>query len=309
MQEQIPITSNELSWLSKIRLIIALAIGVFLVGILPWKNIQPAEHGVFALLSGTINPQDLMICGLYALAAGFLASIISTPLGFQIGVLAAPAGMAAWSFRSASLSTLFQAAPDVNSRMAVYSKLHLEAFIWLVLFLLGFVGAYAADKLLRRKTLNLPDKFEGSLKLQAPVAIVVALVGSVIVGVYLLNILAADVNFPDPKLGTVTGQPSNLQIAFAVIITFMVLGFCSKLFLGVNYVWPAIATAIVSYYSIILYAKQPTLDYMSISWAAVFYSKTAISILPIQMVAFGCIGSVWGYWLAAQYHFWREFES
>jgi len=301
--------SNDLSWLSKIRLALALAIGVMLVGLLPWERIQPTYNGVFAFFTGSISLSDLMLCGLLALAAGFVASAVCTPLGMQMGILAVPAGMTFWSLKSSAISTLFQAVPAASSRLAVYYALRYEGFIWLTFALLGVIGAYAADKLFRRNTLDLPDRFEAMVRLQPIARITVTVIGTVIAATYLLNILASDISYHDQKAGFVVGQPANLQIAFGVIIAFMACGFCGKLFLGAGYIWPAIGTALVSTFSIITYAKLSTLEYMAGSWSAVFFTKTVLAILPVQMVAFGFIGSVWGYWLAVRYRYWREFEA
>jgi hypothetical protein len=303
------IISNELSWVTKIRIALAFAIGVMLVGFLPWSRIQPANDGVFALLSHNISFTDLIICGLLSLAAGFVASAVCTPYGFPIGVIAVPAGMSVWAYKSAAISTLFQAVPAVNARAAVYASLRFEAFIWVVLMLLGILGAYAADKLFRRTNLNLPDKFNPSVKLESSTAIAVALVSTIILGIFLLNILATDIGYPDKQFGFVFGQPANLQIIFGVVITFMACSFCAKLYLGVNYIWPVIGTALVSLVSIVVFGKKAALGYMTASWAPVFFSKTVISILPVQMVAFGSLGCVWGYWLAVRYRFWRDYEA
>ncbi|HAL44794.1 MAG: hypothetical protein A2Y12_07670 [Planctomycetes bacterium GWF2_42_9] len=299
----------ELSWISKTRIVLAFAIGAMLVGFLPWSRVEPANNGVFALLSNNITSTDLIICGLLSLAAGFVASAICTPYGFQIGVIAVPAGMSVWAYKSAAVSTLFQAVPAAGSRAAVYASLRFEAFIWLALMLLGVIGAYAADKLFRRNSLDLPDKFDPTVKLEPMIAIAVAFVSTIIAGIFLLNILATDVGYPDKQFGFVFGQPATLQIIFGVVVTFLICSFCAKLYLGVHYIWPVIATAFVSVVSMIVFTKTPALGYMSASWAPVFFSKTVISILPIQMIAFGSIGCVWGYWLAARYKFWREFEA
>lgn len=300
----------ELSWISKIRIGIALAIGVMLVGLLPWERIEPTENGVFALLSGSIDLSDLIICGVLSLAAGFIASAICTPMGMQIGVLAVPAGMTFWSLKSQAISTLFQAAPAASARMAVYTSLRYEGFIWVAFAILGVVGAYAADKLFRKNSLDLPDKFDAPVRLQPIAQIVVTVVGTVIAATYLLNILATDISYIDRNAkGFVVGQPANLQIAFGVLIAFMACGFCAKLFLGANYIWPAAATALVTAFSITTYAKLSTFEYLASSWPAVFFAKSVLGILPVQMVAFGFIGAIWGYWLAVRYRYWKQFEA
>ncbi|HBG28397.1 MAG: hypothetical protein A2Y10_11135 [Planctomycetes bacterium GWF2_41_51] len=298
----------ELSWLTKIRIVIAIGIGVVLVGLLPWNMVEP-ENGFFALLSGAISLFDLMICGLLALAAGFLASAVCTPYGGRIGILAVPGGLAVWAIRSADLSNLFQAMPAVSSRLAIYNALRFEGFIWLALAGLGFIGAMAADRLLRKKTLDSEDSIEVKIKLHPLASAGLAIVATVVIAAFLLNILAADISYSDPKINKVTGQPANLQIAFAVLIAFMACGFFSKLFLGTSYIWPALATVPVTIYTIIIYTKQPVMEHLAGAWPAVFFARTSVSVLPIQMVAFGCLGAVWGYWLAVRYRFWREFES
>jgi hypothetical protein len=40
-----------------------------------------------------------------------------------------------------------------------------------------------------------------------------------------------------------------------------------------------------------------------------FFSNAAISILPVQMVAFGTLGSITGYWLAVRYKYRREHKA
>jgi hypothetical protein len=44
------------------------------------------------------------------------------------------------------------------------------------------------------------------------------------------------------------------------------------------------------------------------NWPAAFFPNSVISILPIQMVAFGTLGSVAGYWMAIRYEYWRKHE-
>ena len=299
----------ELSWLMRIRIIAAFAVGVLLVGLLPYSLVRPPADGVFAILSGSINISDLLICAALAFAAGFIASAICTPFGAQIGILAAPAGMVVWAIKSADLSTLFQAAPAVNDRLAVYSSLRFESFVWLAIAGFGAVGALIADKFLNSKTVNLPDKFDPAFKLPTYAAIIIAVIGTIVVSNLLINILAAGIRYTDIKVGHVTGQPANFQIAFAVLVAFMACGFLAKLLIGVSFWFPAASSVAVTIYSIISYSKKPAVEYLCANWPAVFFIKSIVSVLPIQMVAFGCIGAVWGYWLAARFHLWRTLES
>ncbi|MFA5293502.1 MAG: hypothetical protein WC496_10765 [Phycisphaerae bacterium] len=293
----------------RIRIIAAFAIGVVLLGLLPASRISPPAAGVFAILNGAVSAQDLLIFAFLSLAAGFIASALCTPYGAQIGILAAPAGMAYWGLKSAAMSTLFQAAPAVQDRLTAYSALRFEAFVWLVMAGCCLAGALAADKLLRRKPVELPDKYDAHFKMPPALAILIAVVGTVIVGNLLINIFAGDISYPDSKLGRVAGQPANLQIAFGVTIAFMSCGFLAKLFMGASFLWSGAASAVLSFVSTVIYSQKSAMEYLVNTFPAVFFIKPVASVLPIQMVAFGCIGAVWGYWLAVRYRIWRLYES
>ncbi len=293
----------------KFRIAAAFAIGVVLLGLLPWHLISPPAGGIFAILSGTISIGDLLICAGLSFAAGFLASAVCTPFGMQIGILAAPAGMAVWALRSAALSTVFQAAPAAQDRLAVYSSLRLEAFVWMAIVGCCCFGAIAADKIFKREPANLMDNIGAVFKLPDFAAIPIAVIATIFVGGLLINLIAGDISYPDAKLGRVVGQPANLQIAFAVLISFMICGFIMKYFIGVNFLWPAATSALLSYYSITMYIKKPIIEHLVNTWPAVFFANSIAAVLPVQMVAFACLGAVWGYWLAVRQHLWQKYES
>ncbi|MFA6186656.1 MAG: hypothetical protein WC770_05520 [Phycisphaerae bacterium] len=289
----------------RIRIIAALVIGGWMLGFLPWDGIKPDAAGVFSLLTGNISIQDILGCAVLAFAAGFAASAVCTPYGEQIGIIAAPAGMAVWALKSAPISKLFQAAPSVQSRLEVYSKLKFEGFIWLALAACGFVGAIAADKIFRRKPVDLPDNFKPVYKIPEFAQIAIAVIATVFIANIVINALALGVGFPDLQLKNVVAQPANGQIAFAAMLAFCLCGFLAKLFLSSKAVWPAIASSVITYYFTVSYVKSGTLTQLAASWPAVFFYKPIMAVLPVQMVSFACLGAVWGYWLAVRYHVWR----
>ena len=299
----------ELSWLMRFRIAASFAIGAVLLGFLPWSFVRPAADGVFTLLGGSISANDLLICGGLAFVAGFLSSAICTPYGAQIGILAAPAGLAVWGLRSAPLSKIFQMAPIVSDRMKVYSSLKFEGFLWLAIVVCGFLGALAADKIFRRGTVELPDKTKPVFQLPEFLEIAISAIGTIFVANFLINIIAAGISYSDPLLAQVTAQPANLQIAFAVFIAFGACGFFAKIFLGSRAFWPAIACVPLIYHSAIAYGKSTFLTHISSSWPANFFIRPVTAVLPVQMVAFACLGAVWGYWLAVRYHLWRTYQA
>ena len=134
----------------------------------------------------------------------------------------------------------------------------------------------------------------------------IGIIGSLLLVQFCIMLLAQDVRFSDSNLGSVVGQPAVGQIVFAVIASFGIAAFVIKIFLDVSYVWPIIASAFVNAYAVSLYVNQDVLEHLVKSWPAVFFSNSILAVLPIQMVSFGCLGALAGYWFAAQYQYWRK---
>ncbi len=103
-------------------------------------------------------------------------------------------------------------------------------------------------------------------------------------------------------------QPTVGQIVFAVLVSFGLAAFVVKRFLHASYIWPTIASALVTAFAISIYVKKDVLQYLVQNWPAAFFSNAVISILPVQMVAFGTLGSIIGYWAAVRYDYWRKHE-
>jgi hypothetical protein len=51
------------------------------------------------------------------------------------------------------------------------------------------------------------------------------------------------------------------------------------------------------------------LQQLVVRYPPAFFYSPVISILPVQMVAFGALGSIAGYWLAVRYDYWRKYLS
>jgi hypothetical protein len=96
------------------------------------------------------------------------------------------------------------------------------------------------------------------------------------------------------------------QLGFAVLMSFGIAAFAVRKLLGVGYIWPIIASVFVTAFAISSYTMN--VHYLAQQWPAVFFSNAAASVLPSQMVAFGTLGSVAGFWMAARYDFWRKYE-
>jgi hypothetical protein len=136
--------------------------------------------------------------------------------------------------------------------------------------------------------------------------IILALVCSAFIAQFCIRIVAQDVRLSDNTLGSVVAQPAVGQIVFAVLVSFGAAAFVAKKFFNVGYVWPSISSPFVTAVIAAIYGKE--VPYLVQNWPPAFFSNSVISVLPIQMVAFGTIGSIAGYWMAIRYEYWRKHE-
>ncbi len=300
----------ELSRLMKLRIAAAAAIGAVLIGILGWPLAKPDEpFGVVSFVAGNISFGDAMTLVILAFVAGFIAYFICWPYGREIAPLAAPSGLAVWAVRTGNMAGLIQLNPTLQQRQAIFATLKWEPFFWLVIVAAGLAGTLLGWKIHQPKSRpNKPEQKSNS-RPYTYLSAALALVGSVLIAQLCIRIFAQDVRIFDSKLGSVAAQPAVGQIVFAVLVSFGVVAFLSKKFLNVSYIWPTIASGFVTAFVSITYVKTDVLQHLVGRWPAVFFSNAVISILPVQMVAFGTLGAIAGYWMAVRYAYWRKHES
>ena len=297
----------ELSWLMKTRVTIAAAVGVILIGTLGWPLAQVCEP--FTAVSIPPLTKTFALIGL-AVIAGFIAALISHPYSREIGVLAVPAGLSVWALRGGSVANLIQANPALEQRQAIFASLRFESIFWLAVTAAGFVGVMLAAKIID-KTKSTPEKAPKTAKKPDSkpnkyINNTIALVVSVAIAQLCIGIFAQDIKLYDSKLGSVIAQPAVGQIAFAVFISFCIAGFVVKRFLGACYIWPIVASGCMTAFAVRFHAKTEILEHLTERWPAVFFSHPDVCILPIQMVAFGALGAVAGYWIATSFDYWRK---
>jgi len=295
----------------KLRIAAAAAVGIALIGILAWPLAESSAA------SGAVSFGGAARLALLAFFAGLVAFFLAWPYGWEIGVLAAPFGLAFWALRSGTMAGLIQLHPTVAQRQELIASLRWEPVLWLLVVAAGLAGPLLCRTLLSNKE---PDgdkkkhqgdkkKHQGDKKKHqydflGPIA---ALAGSPVAAYLLVTVFAQDIDHFDASLGSVTAQPAVGQVAFAVLVSFGLAAFLAKRFLNAGYIWPLIATAIVTAYAVNAYGGR--IMYLTEYWPAGFFPNTAASILPVQMVAFGTLGSVAGYWMAVRYDYWRQHES
>ncbi len=300
----------ELSWLMRLRIATALAIGIVLLGLGAWPLAKPLDpQGAVTLFTHNISIPDTMIFLVLAYLAGLAAWFASYPYGLEIAPIAAPAGLAVVALRTGDMTSLLRVNNTLAQRQVLYAALKWEGFFWLAICAAGYFGVLTAQKMAKRKPAENPtDKGSNSLA-QKTLTIITALVATVVITQFLVRILAQDVKMFDSELGSVVGQPATLQIGFAVFVAFAIAGFVVKKFLDLNYIVGAIAAALLTLFSIMTSTKYDVLNYMVQTWPIAFYPRPGCAILPIQTVVFGVLGSIAGYWMSVKFTYWQKHKS
>lgn len=297
----------ELTWLMRLRIGAAMAIGVVLIGILAWPLAVPNDP-LGPVRAGNVSPAGAVTLALLALAANLIAYFVCWPYGQEIGVLATPAGLTVWAIRSGSMAQLMQLNPVFSQRQALFATLKWEPIFWLAILAAGFAGVLLGEKLLPRQD---PSESQQEPKSNSVNYLnqLIGLAGSGLIALFCITILAQDIGMTDNGVGMVLGQPAPGQIVFAVVFSFGLAAFVVKRYLNASYVWPTIAGCLITPFAISTYARAAVLEDLAQRWPPIFFSNVVISILPVQMMAFGALGSIAGYWLAVRYKYRREHKT
>jgi hypothetical protein len=289
----------------KLRIAGAAAAGVLLIGILAWPLVAPPDpFGVVSLTAGSISGGGALVLAGLAFLAGFIGYFLSWPYGREIGILAAPAGLTIWAFRSGRMVNLIRRT-DPGQYSQLFAALKWEPLFWLAIVAVGFAGVLLAQKIKNKPEPENTNKNPDSMT-NTYINVFIALVASVLIAQLCISIFAQSTRLPDEKLGSVIVQPAVGQIVFAVFVSFGIAAFVVKTFLNLSYIWPTIASGFVTAFSIITYGKQDVLQHLVSHWPTAFFSRAVISVLPISMVALGTLGSIAGYWMAVRYNYWRK---
>jgi hypothetical protein len=290
----------------KLRITAAAAAGIVLIGLLAWPLAAPPEP-FGAVLAGNLSFGNAITLAALALLAGLVAYFLSWPYGREIGILAVPAGLAIWAVRSGNMASLIQLNPtSLPHRQVVFAAIKWEPIFWLAIVGAGFAGVFLGQMIAQQKVEQ--DETQKKSKASTSLNAVFALVGSVLIAQFLIRIFAQNIRIFDSKLGSVVAQPAIGQIIFAVSLSFGTAAFVVKRFLNASYIWPIAASALVTGFAVITSIKPDILQHVVTRHPAAFFYNAVTSILPIQMVAFGVLGAIAGYWMAVRYNYWRKHE-
>lgn len=299
----------ELTWVLKIRLAAAAILGVIIIGFLAWPLAAPPDpFGLVSLTAGQFTIPTILILACLSFICGVLGFFASWPYGKEIGIFAVPAGLAVWAIRTGPLASFIQSNPGLEQRLQFYGRLKWESFFWLALVLLGFAAVHICQKVFKPPKKPLPHLTQQETKLHIALRVAIALAVSIVIGKACISIFVQDVPFLDPYLGTFVGRPVIGQVVFGIFVAFLIVGFIVRKFIGLGYIWPIIATAFITFYAVYASLSEDVLERLVERLPANVFSDAALAVLPIQIVAFGTIGAVTGYWAALRYQYWREHE-
>lgn len=293
----------ELSWVSKIRIILVMALGGVVIGLLNWHAAKPDDP------SGLVSLQNLSVFqGLLLLAIGavlgFIGFFVAWPYGCEIGLLAAPSGLAIWALRSASISKTLALMPDVQARQDLFASMRFESLYWLAVVYAGWCGVQLARKVRPNPTLPILEtlpKTERTPFIYKGLAIVVSLV----VGTFLLSVFAQDIPL---NHGATLNQPPARQMALGIFLSFGVTAFLVGHFLRLDYHWVMPALVLAYLASSVAFTKTETLTHLSQTSPSLSLPSTILFALPIFIVSFGSLGAIWGHWASIRFHYWRVHE-
>ena len=301
----------QLSLPMKLRIAASAATGVALIGILGWPLATPHDpFGIVSITVGSLNfANGIIFLAPLAVLVGLIAYFLCWPYGREIGILAVPSGLAIWAVRCGSMANLIQLNPTLAQRQELFISIRWEPIFWLIVVAAGFLGVFLGWKMCPKKTGQ--DKVQEKSHFNLNTYIInaiIALGGSVLIAQFCIAVLAQGIRIFDSKLGSVMSQPSVGQIVFAVLVSFGLAAFIVKKAFDINYTWSIIASGFVTVFVNSVYLRENALQHLIDRYPAVFFINPVMAILPVQMVVFGTLGSIAGYWLAVQYNYWRKHE-
>ncbi|MFC1766067.1 hypothetical protein ACFL6U_28815 [Planctomycetota bacterium] len=293
----------ELSWLTKLKIGFVLAIGADVWIALAWSLMAPADP-VEPVMLGSLSMPGMIVLPLVAFAVGFIAYFAAWPYGREVGILAVPAGLSVWGLRSGSMTSLMQATTDVAARQQIYSTLRWEPLFWLLLVGLGAWGAHTAARRFPAKKAKQPDTHHETVSaglLQGCAAVILSLViGHILIGAFVRGT-------PLPNIA-IAVQSEGPQIAFGIWLAFAAAAFVVRHLLRISFGWTIGSIALLYIIITFIYGRTSVMAQVVAMAPATSFPHAIMGVMPIQLVAFGVLGAITGYWWAVRYHYWRKHE-
>ncbi len=294
----------ELSWVNKLRIAVVAALGIVVIGILAWPLAAPADP-LLPVRAWDIGFSGTLGLLLLAFGLGFVGYFISWPHGREIGILAVPLGLAVWAGRSGPMQASAQSFVKPPQRQMLLQSLRFEPVYWLLVVGAGLAGVLVAQYLrsMRQKPVTAVQA-KSYLNANAWVNGLVAVIVTVVVAQFFIGVCTQNL-----ALASAAAQPDTGQIVFGVTTAFAIAAFVVKKFLNLSYLWPALASIFMLAFAQMICYNANTIRQFAETRPATSFPHAIFTILPVQLVALGTLGSVIGYWMAVRYDYWRKHEA
>jgi hypothetical protein len=282
-----------------------MTLGAVVIGIFDWSAVKPNDPaGLVSLHNLSVIQGGLLL--IVAAILGFIGYFLAWPYGCQIGLLAAPSGLAIWALRSASMSKTLALIPEAQARHDLFASMRFESLYWLAVVYAGWAGVQLARRLRPNPTLPILQT------LPKPKAVPglyygLAILISLVVGQFLLGVFAQDIPLRQNH-GTALTQPPAAQLVFGIFMAFGVAAFIVGHFLRLNYHCVMPAMALTYLFSVMSFAKVQIFESVALSYPSLCLPSTVLYALPIHIVSFGTLGAILGHWASVRYHYWRIHE-
>lgn len=293
----------ELSWPIRLRIISVLGLGIVVLGIRCWPLVSPTDP-ILPVMAVSIGIGPIVALIGVALLTGFVAYLVPWPYGLQIAPLAVPAGMAVWALRSEQLFKLMQRCPDVSSRVQALQALRWDGLLWLIIVAAGLLGLHLASMAIPKGRTKLNLCCPKPRPLQRLVTDgILGMVLSTVVSYILIVVFAQGTNVIG---GTIQSQPAGRQVCFGVFVAFWAAAFLCGRFLGLDFYWPVASTALLSVVGNLLLARPTVMAAVAQDYPASCLPSAILAALPVQMISFGSLGAIAGYWTSIRFEYWRR---
>ncbi|MBN1505779.1 MAG: hypothetical protein JW955_02980 [Sedimentisphaerales bacterium] len=296
----------ELTWINKLRIALVAALGAIVIGILAWPLAAPTDP-LQPVRAWSISLSGTVVLLFLAFGVGFAGYFIAWPHGREIGILGVPFGLTIWAGRSGPMQALTQAVHKPDQREALLHSLRFEPVYWLLIVAAGFAGVLAAQRLYggsrpAQSLAQIRSRLNPGVYLNGAISLLV----STVLIAFLTGVTAQDLC---TSYEMVAAQPATGQIIFAMLASFAAAAFVAKRFLGMGYLWSALAALLVWPFADLVYGNSQTVTRFAQTQPATSFPHAIFAVLPLQCVAVGALGAVAGYWLAVRYEYWRRHES
>jgi hypothetical protein len=297
----------ELTWINKLRIAAVATLGIVAIGLLAWPLAAPADP-LSPVRAWSISSFGTITLLILAFGLGFIGYFLAWPHGREMAILAVPFGLTIWAGRCGPMRVLTQACKQPYEREALAFSLRFEPVYWLLVVAAGFAGVLLAEYLRPAPAAEPPEDqpTKSYNNINTYITGLLALVATVLISHFFVGVFARDVATSRNVTPT---QPPTGQILFAVASAFAVASFVIKKFANLSYIWPAIGSVFLTGFAQAVYCNSETIRQFAETRPATFFPHSALTILPVQFVALGTLGSILGYWMAVRYDWWRKHES